>query len=94
MEIVAGSHHVRAGQPILLILEDLHDADHGTLDLLVHLSRHLAESHVLVVGTYRDVEVDRAHPLSATRAELRRSPQFGRLPLRGLNVAEVHPIDC
>jgi hypothetical protein len=40
------------------------------------------------------VEVDRAHPLSATLAELRRSPQFGRLPLRGLNVAEVHPIDC
>lgn len=81
-------------QPILLVLEDLHDADHGTLDLLVHLSRPVSNSYLLVVGTYRDVEVDRAHPLSATLAELRRSPQFSRLPLRGLSVAEVHQMYC
>ena len=49
-------------QPLLLILEDLHWADRGTLDFLVHLSRNLSGARLLVVGTYRDVEVDRAHP--------------------------------
>ena len=49
--------------PLLLILEDLHDADHGTLDLLIHLSRRLGDTRVLVVGTYRDTDVDRTHPL-------------------------------
>jgi tetratricopeptide (TPR) repeat protein len=77
-------------QPLLLVLEDLHDADRGTLDLLVHLAHNLASSRLLVVGTYRDVEVDRAHPLSATLAELRRTGGLLRLALRGLTVDEVH----
>ena len=81
-------------QPLLIMLEDLHDADRGTLDLLVHLSRQLTDSHVLVVFTYRDVEVDRAHPLSGTLAELRRSAQFGRVALRGLSVSAVHQMYC
>jgi eukaryotic-like serine/threonine-protein kinase len=77
-------------QPIVLVLEDLHWADRGTLDYLVHLSRNLAGSRLVIVGTYRDVEVDRSHPLSATLAELRRSANFQRVPLRGLTVDEVH----
>jgi eukaryotic-like serine/threonine-protein kinase len=55
-----------AVQPLVLVLEDLHDADRGTLDLLLHLSRNLGAARLLIVGTYRDVEVDRAHPLSAS----------------------------
>src|SRR5205823_963933 len=77
-------------QPLLLVLEDLHWADRGTLDLLLHLARNLSGSRLLVVGTYRDVEVDRSHPLSNTLAELRRSASFQRVPLRGLTVDEVH----
>jgi hypothetical protein len=76
-------------QPMVLVLEDLHWADRGTLDLLIHLARNLAGSRLLVVGTYRDVEVDRAHPLSAALAELRRVGSFGRVLLRGLTVEEV-----
>ncbi len=77
-------------QPIVLVLEDLHWADRGTLDYLVHLSRNLAGARLVILGTYRDVEVDRSHPLSATLAELRRSANFQRVPLRGLTVDEVH----
>jgi hypothetical protein len=77
-------------QPLLLILEDLHDADRGTLDLLLHVSRNLEGARLLIVGTYRDVEVDRSHPLSAAVAELRRAGSFLRVPLRGLTVDEVH----
>jgi len=76
-------------QPLLVVLEDLHDADKGTLDMLTHVSRHLAGTRLLIVGTYRDVEVDRSHPLSAALAELRRVSSYGRVILRGLNPDEV-----
>ncbi len=75
--------------PLLLALEDLHDADRGTLDLLVYLGRHLADAPLLVVGTYRDLELDRAHPLAAALAELRRVTQFERIQLGELSVQEV-----
>jgi hypothetical protein len=73
----------------VLVLEDLHDADQSSLELPTHLSHHLASSQLLIVGTYRDIEVDRVHPLSTALAELRRSPYFRRVTLRGLTVDEV-----
>jgi class 3 adenylate cyclase len=78
-----------AVQPLVLVLEDLHDADRGTLELLQFLARRLAGARLLVVGTYRDVEVDRAHPLSSALAELRRGSTFSRVALRGLTADEV-----
>jgi tetratricopeptide (TPR) repeat protein len=78
-----------AVQPMLVVLEDLHDADKGTLEMLTHVSRNLAGARLLIVGTYRDVEVDRSHPLSAALAELRRVSTYDRILLRGLNADEV-----
>ncbi len=78
-----------AVQPMLIVLEDLHDADKGTLEMLTHVSRNLVGARLLLVGTYRDVEVDRSHPLSAALAELRRISNYGRVLLRGLNADEV-----
>jgi len=57
--------------------------------MLTNVSRHLAGARLLIVGTYRDVEVDRSHPLSAALAELRRVSTYGRVILRGLNADEV-----
>jgi tetratricopeptide (TPR) repeat protein len=90
MQAVTGFlSHAATVQPLLLVLEDLHDADKGTLDMLTHISRHLAGTRLLIAGTYRDVEVDRSHPLSAALAELRRVATYGRVLLRGLNADEV-----
>jgi hypothetical protein len=88
--VVGFLRNAAAVQPIVLVLEDLHWADRGTIDFLVHLSRNLAGARLLIVGTYRDVEVDRAHPLSSALAELRRSGDLSRVLLRGLTVDEVH----
>ena len=76
-------------QPLVIVLEDLHDADPGTLDMLTHVSRNLSGARLMIVGTYRDVEVDRSHPLSGALAELRRVANFSRIPLRGLTADEV-----
>ena len=43
----------------------------------------------MLIGTYRDVEVDRSHPLSGVLAELRRVVNFDRIGLRGLTADEV-----
>jgi tetratricopeptide (TPR) repeat protein len=76
-------------QPMLIVLEDLHDADRGTLEMLSYIARFLAGKRLMIIGTYRDIEVDRSHPLSAALAEFRRLPSFGRVLLRGLNADEV-----
>ncbi|MDP6715528.1 MAG: protein kinase, partial [SAR202 cluster bacterium] len=76
-------------QPLLIVLEDLHDADRGTLDMLAHISRNQSGARLMIVGTYRDVEVDRSHPLSGTLADLRRLSNFSRVLLRGLSADEV-----
>ena len=81
--------HAASVKPMLVVLEDLHDADKGTLEMLTYISRNLGGARLLLVGTYRDVEVDRTHPLSAALAELRRISTFGRVLLRGLNADEV-----
>ncbi len=78
-----------SAQALCLVLEDLHDADKGTMEMLVHLARNLGGARIMLVGTYRDVEVDRTHPLSAALAELRRVESFQRIPLRGLSPDEV-----
>ena len=73
----------------MLLLEDLHWSDKGSLDLLTHLARNLHGARLLVVGTYRDVEVDRSHPLYGALAELRRIGSFQRVTLRGLGAEDV-----
>jgi tetratricopeptide (TPR) repeat protein len=80
---------IAATKPLLIVLEDLHSADRGTLEMLEHVARNLGDKRLLLVGTYRDIEVDRTHPLSAALAELRRLPNYGRVLLRGLNADEV-----
>ena len=57
--------------------------------MLKHIARNLGGRRLLIVGTYRDIEVDRTHHLSATLAELRRLPDFERIFLRGLDVTEI-----
>ena len=90
MQAVASTLRKAAdAQPLLIVLEDLHNADRGTLDMLTQVARGLSGARLLVVGTYRDVEVHRGHPLSEAIADLRRVTSVSRMGLRGLNVDEV-----
>jgi hypothetical protein len=78
-------------QPMVLILDDLHRADRPSLLLLQFLARELRRSGLLVLGTFRDTEIDRRHPLVPTLAELAREPSVDRLGLQGL--AEPEAVD-
>jgi predicted ATPase len=82
-------HRAAERQSVVLFLDNLHWADAPSLRLLTFLAPELEASRVLVVGSYRDVELSRQHPLSNTLGELTRQPRFQRLRLRGLNREDV-----
>jgi len=71
-------------QPLLLILDDLHWADDSTLLLLQHIAQQLREVPVLILGTYRDVELDVGRPLARALEELLRQRLAHRIALRRL----------
>ena len=78
-----------AASPIVLQLDDLHWADKPSLLLLQYLMRSIGGDRVLIVGAYRDVELDRSHPLAEAMATLRRTPNYRRVLLRGLPEDDV-----
>ena len=58
--------------PLLLVLEDIHWSDSGSLRMFQHLARRTREMPVMVLGTYREVELDEALPFHEALLELNR----------------------
>jgi class 3 adenylate cyclase/tetratricopeptide (TPR) repeat protein len=75
--------------PVVLVLDDLHWADRGTIAMLRHVARFAPKHRVLILGAYRDMELDRQHPLSDALGQLRRESEYERLLLKGLQQTEV-----
>ena len=73
----------------VLVLEDLHWADAGTIDALIYLARRVQRAPTLVIGTYRDDELDAAHPLRTMLGRLATAPGVGRLLVEPLSRAGV-----
>ncbi|MCA1844772.1 MAG: AAA family ATPase, partial [Actinobacteria bacterium] len=75
--------------PVVVVLDDLHWADRPTLQVLQHVIRRTANLPLLLLGTYRDTDLVRTHPMAAVLADLRRADLVQRLSLRGLQTADV-----
>ena len=69
---------------MLLVLDDLHWADHPSVQLLRHVLMAEVPMRVAVLGTFRDSEVGAEHPLAELLAKLHREAGVDRIPLRGL----------
>lgn len=76
-------------QPIVFVLDDLHAADVPSLLLLQFVAGTLAESHIMVLGAYRDEEIDRDQPLASALPELTRERVTRHLHLGGLGQPEA-----
>ena len=74
---------------LVLVLDDLHAADAPSLLLLRFLAGEIGESRLLVLGCYRDADLQRQGPLSAAVVQLGRTSVTRRLDLRGLEEGDV-----
>ena len=81
-----------AEEPLVLVLEDLHWSDFSTLELISAIARRRDPACLLIIGTYRPVEIfARDHPLRGIKQELELHNQCQELRLKLLskeNVAE------
>jgi predicted ATPase len=78
-----------ANAPLLLVIEDLHWADHSTRDLVAFLATYLRSGRVVVALTFRSDELHRLHPLRGLLAELARNRRVSRLELARFTRGEL-----
>ncbi len=79
-------------QPMMIVLEDLHWADESTILMLESVARRADGSALLVVCTYRDVDLVPGHPMMRGIEHLSRLPATTRLSLKRLTAGEVAEI--
>jgi DNA-binding SARP family transcriptional activator len=75
--------------PLVLVLDDLHAADIPSLLMLRFVAGEIGDARVLVLGTYRDIEVRPDHPLDATLNDLARQQAAHVISLQGLDESQV-----
>ena len=76
-------------EPLVLICDDLHWADKPTLLLLKHVVTEGQAARILIIGTYRESDLARGHPLTETLADLHREQGVERIALKGLAEQDV-----
>src|SRR5581483_6281343 len=81
--------HAASSQPLVIVIDDLHGADEPSLLLLRFLAREMREAPLLVLGTFRDGELTREHPLARTVGELAREGICERITLQRLQERDV-----
>ena len=81
-----------ADRLLVLVLDDLHWANAGTLQLLHHVISTDMTAPVLIVGTYRDSDLTRGDRLSSFLADLRRQSNVTRIELGGLADDEIESL--
>src|SRR6202158_2170128 len=89
-ELTEAVEVVTRESPLVLQLEDLHWSDYSTLEWLAFLGRRQEPARLLVLVTYRPVEVIvREHPLKTVKQELQIHGQCRELPLGLLSETAV-----
>jgi tetratricopeptide (TPR) repeat protein len=78
-----------AAEPLVLVLDDLHWADKPTLLLLKHVLAHGQGLRALVLGTYRDSDLHRGHPMTEVLADFHREQGVERVAIGGLGQPEI-----
>ncbi|MCH8235400.1 MAG: AAA family ATPase [Chloroflexi bacterium] len=76
-------------RPLVIVLDDLHWSDQPSLTFLEFMARELGGSRILLICTYRDMELNRRHPLTVTLGDLARERLYERVLLRGLTEHDI-----
>jgi DNA-binding CsgD family transcriptional regulator/tetratricopeptide (TPR) repeat protein len=79
-------------RPLVVVLDDLHWADTPSLLLLQFMAQQARHIPLLLVGTYRDIDIGRHHPLLDVLGQLARVQDSQRIALRGLAYGETRDV--
>lgn len=72
-------------KPLLLVVDDAHWGDSGTLAMLHHLIRRIKVLPVMIMATYREVELKESRPFNDLLLELNRQRLGTRIKLERLD---------
>jgi len=75
--------------PLLVVLDDLQWTDESSLLLLHYLARGIQKESLLLLGDYRDTDIDERHPLSPVIAELNRERLFQSVQLKRMSFNDI-----
>ncbi|BAZ27915.1 multi-sensor signal transduction multi-kinase [Cylindrospermum sp. NIES-4074] len=79
--------------PLVIFLDDLQWADNASLKLIQLLTTTTEKQSLLLIGAYRDNEVNAAHPLIQTVEEIRQSGRMvNQLSLAALNLPDINQL--
>jgi len=82
----------RGPQPLVLFLDDMQWADIPSLKLLKFILSDWKKSHLMIIGSFRDNEVDNTHPLSQTIGEIEELRKIHRIKLHELSKTDLEEI--
>ena len=74
---------------LCVVIDDLHHADAQSVALLRHLVRSGERGAMLVVGTYRDSDINAGGAMAELLADMRALDGYQRISLEGLTASEV-----
>lgn len=90
--IVDFCHKLTSAQPLLIMIEDVHWGDGGTLRLIQYLARRSQNHRLMIVLTYRELELDEQLPLHQLLLDLNRERLSTRIKLLRLSKVETHTL--
>ena len=78
--------------PSVLVLDDLHWADQGTIDLVRFVLRRISQTRSLIIGIVRDDEIGVTHPMRELLGDIARSPRADSLTMPPLSAQAVQDL--
>jgi predicted ATPase len=95
-DLCAALEQLAAEKPLILIFEDLHWADHSTLNLISALARRRASAKLMVLATHRARSAATEHPLRAMKQDLlvrRLCTEIALAPLTRASLAQLLSVE-
>jgi len=75
--------------PLLVVLDDLQWTDQSSLLLLHYLARGVYRESLVLLGAYRETDIDERHPLPPVLRELNRERLLQTVPLKHMSFDDV-----
>lgn len=75
--------------PLLVVLDDLQWTDQTSLLLLHYLARGVYKTPLILLGAYRETDIDDRHPMSPVLTELNRERLLQSVPLKRMSLNDT-----